>query len=241
MVHDLTPDTVKNYHNELWHTPKGKFLKDIIFGANDGIVTTVAFMIATIHAISDTTTLIWVVIIEVIAGALSMGAGAFMAKRTESLFFQNELNRETYEIEHSPQHEINEVKEFFEEYGFNPEERDMATNRIISDKKRWLRFMMKEEFGVHDTHFESGIQSGIVMTLSFLLGALPLVIPILFWGHVPEAVALLGMILLFTTGLLRYKFTNQKPFWAGIENVTLGIVIMAISELLGRYAHTLMN
>lgn len=237
----LTPEQVKNYHNELWHTPQGRFLRDLIFGANDGIVTTVAFIIATMHAVSDTTTLIWVTLIEVLAGALSMGAGAFMAQRSQTLFFKSEIDREKYEMEYAPNQEIQEVKEFFQGYGFTPEEQDIATKRITQDKDRWLRFMMKEEFSINESTFGSPMNSGLLTSCAFVIGAIPLVIPVLIWGHVPLIIATMGAFLLFGVGLSRYKFTNQKPLWAGLENLATGLLIMLISDTLSRLAMHAMN
>lgn len=144
-------------------------------------------------------------------------------------------------MEYAPQREIDEVKEFFQGYGFTSEEQNIATQRITQDKDRWLRFMMKEEFNINESTFGSPTHSGLLTACAFMIGAIPLVIPVLIWGHVPLTIATMGAILLFGVGLSRYKFTNQKPLWAGLENLAIGTAIMLISDTLSRLAMHMMS
>ena len=44
---------VKNYHEEDWHTPRGRAIREVIFGFNDGLITTLGFVAGVTGSIVD--------------------------------------------------------------------------------------------------------------------------------------------------------------------------------------------
>jgi len=43
----------RTHHAEAWHTPKGRAIREVIFGMNDGLVTTIGFLAGVTISISE--------------------------------------------------------------------------------------------------------------------------------------------------------------------------------------------
>ncbi|MCI0414138.1 VIT1/CCC1 transporter family protein, partial [bacterium] len=162
------PSLLKNYHGEEWHTPKGRAIREVIFGTNDGLITTLGFLGGVTGSISDKNVILLAVLAEIVAGAFSMASGAYISSKSQKEYFQKEIAREKREIEEDPEHEKHEIWEIYKERGFTDEEITILINRITSDKTLWLRFMLREELGLGEEASENPLRVGAIMGVSFL-------------------------------------------------------------------------
>src|SRR5437870_11899381 len=113
-------DPVKRFHDEAWHTPQGRLVREVIFGLNDGLISTVGFLAGVSATLGDLRTIALGGFAAAIAGAVAMGVGAFVSSKSQRAFFQAEIAREAWEIEHMPDHERQEIREIYQKLGFNP-------------------------------------------------------------------------------------------------------------------------
>jgi vacuolar iron transporter family protein len=65
-----------------WHATVQKYLADIIYGANDGIVTTLAIVSGVVGAALESHIILILGFANLIADGFSMGASNFLSKRT---------------------------------------------------------------------------------------------------------------------------------------------------------------
>ena len=65
------------------HPHRGDWLREIVFGLNDGLVTTLVFIMAVSEVAS--TRLLMVVLGEILAGGISMALGGYLSARTEEI------------------------------------------------------------------------------------------------------------------------------------------------------------
>src|SRR5947207_12377936 len=144
-------------HHEDWHAPQGRLIREIVFGANDGLVTLVGFVAGVTGALSTTRPIILASEALIVAGSVSMGIGAYLSSKAQREFFEHEIQRERWEIEQMPDMEMAEVREHYQSMGFAPEEVDMIVKRITSNPKLWLRFMMVEELGLVEKSFDNPV------------------------------------------------------------------------------------
>src|SRR2546428_9646537 len=87
-------------HNDEQHPHKGDWLREIVFGLNDGLVTTLVFIMA-VSEIAPTRLLL-VALGEVLAGGGSMALGGYLAGRTARQILDQRIATERYEIELRP-------------------------------------------------------------------------------------------------------------------------------------------
>src|SRR5947199_3480909 len=122
-------EPLKRFHDEAWHPPQGRLVREIIFGLNDGVISTVGFLAGVTATLGDVRTIALGGIAAAIAGAVAMGVGAFSSAKSQRAFFQAETAREAWEIEHMPEHERQEIREIYQRLGFNPYEREIMGRR----------------------------------------------------------------------------------------------------------------
>src|SRR4051812_48189959 len=114
-------EPLKRFHDEAWHTPQGRLVRELIFGLNDGVISTIGFLAGVTATLGDGHTIALAGIAAAIAGASAMGMGAFVSSKSQRAFFQAEIAREAWEIEHMPDHEREEIREIYARHGFTPD------------------------------------------------------------------------------------------------------------------------
>lgn len=235
-------DQFQRHHHEDWHTPKGRAIREIIFGMNDGLVTTIGFLAGVTGSISQGRYILLAGMAEVVAGAVSMGIGAYLATKSQQEFFDSEIEQEKWEIEKMPEKEAEEIRDIYGKMGFTPSEQDMIVNRVTSDKELLLRFMKREELGIIDEHRDDPVQVALTMGGSFFVGCLPPIIPYFFLGDPHSAIwvaILFSVVFLFLAGAAKTRLTKVKPLRSGLETMILGILASSVGYGLGWLAEKL--
>src|SRR2546429_171561 len=98
-------EPLKRFQDEAWHPPQGRLVREVIFGLNDGVISTIGFLAGVTATLSDVRTIALGGIAAAIAGAVAMGVGAFVSSKSQRAFFQAEIAREAWEIENMPEEE----------------------------------------------------------------------------------------------------------------------------------------
>ena len=224
------------YHDETWHTPRGRVIRELVFGANDGLVTTIGFLAGVTGALADRRTILIATGAEIVAGTISMAAGAYISTKSQRDFFETEIAREKWEMEHMPEMEKQEIRDIYTDLGFEPDEVEMIVRRVTSDKDLWLRFMMREELGIIQEQFDDPIRSGALMGGAFIVGALPPLIPYLLIPTVGRAFGvaiIVALVTLFAIGVGRTRVTKGGWMKSGLEIMILGSLAALIGYGLG--------
>ncbi|HEY2990581.1 MAG TPA: VIT1/CCC1 transporter family protein [Candidatus Binatia bacterium] len=224
------------YHHEDWHTPKGRAIREIIFGMNDGLVTTIGFLAGVTSSIAQGRYILLAGMAEIVAGAISMALGAYLATKSQREFFHSEIEQEKWEIDKMPEKEAQEIREIYGGMGFTRPEQEMIVNRVTSDKDILLRFMKREELGLFDEHLDDPLHVATTMGLSFIGGALPPILPYFFIGDPHQAIwvaVLLSVVFLFSVGVVKTRLTKAKPLRSALEMTILGVLACGIGYALG--------
>jgi hypothetical protein len=107
----------KQYHDakhtaesEEGHQTEGGFLKPVIFGGLDGILTSFAIVAGSAGGKLDPSVVLILGFSNIFADALSMGVGEFLSSKANSEWILSERRREEWELENYPEGEINESK-----------------------------------------------------------------------------------------------------------------------------------
>jgi len=220
---------------EKWH--KRTNVREIVFGFNDGSISILALLAGLTGGSFAQGHIIAAGVSGVVAGAISMGIGAYISSKSEIEHHRSEINREKIEIEQVPEVEKEEIRMLYQKKApFTNEEIDTIVDRITVDKKVWLDVMMKEELGLVEERFERPIKVGLIMLAAFLAGG---IIPILpyFFNQTPLNSLLISAILtysaLFIIGYWKTTFTDKNWIISGLEMVGIGIVAAVIPYLIG--------
>jgi len=210
------------------HPHEGDWLREIVFGLNDGLVTTLVFIMAVSQVAPAR--LLPVVIGEVLAGGISMALGGYLAARTTKQVLEKRIATERYEIEHEPEEERAELSAIYRNKGFSGPLLHHVVDHLTANQERWHRAMVHDELGVvADTHINPWLE-GVRVGLSFVVGGLIPAIPvILSLPHVQWWAFGLTVITAFVLGAIKSRYTHQSAIRAGLEF----LAIVAIGALAG--------
>lgn len=229
------------YLEEPWHSTRGRAIREIIFGSNDGLVTTLGFLVGIYGALQDRRIILIAGIAEAAAGAISMATGSYLSSKAEREYYEREMNREIREMREKPEQEREEVRRIYREKGFAGAELDTVVRRITSDPRVWLHCMMEEELGLIAEPAGAPLRGAVVIGVAFLLGALVPLLPYMLvtgwqalWVSIGCSVATL-----FTLGATKTSLTKTKWWAGGLEMLALGMIACAVGFLVGYFVGTL--
>ena len=209
------------------HPHRGDWLREIVFGLNDGLVTTLVFIMAVSEVAPAR--LLLVVLGEVLAGGVSMALGGYLSARTTKQILEHRIATERYEIEHEPEEERAELAAIYRNKGFSGPLLDRVVGHLTANRERWHRAMVHDELGVvEDTQINPWLE-GAQIGIAFVIGGLIPTLPVIF--SLPQArwwayglTALTALVL----GAIKARYTQQRALRAGLEFlvvVTLGTLV----------------
>lgn len=208
------------------HPHGGNWLREIVFGLNDGLVTTLVFIMA-ISGIASAH-LVIVVLGVVLAGGVSMALGGYLSARTEKEILDHRITTERYEIEHEPEEERAELHAIYHRKGFRGPLLDRVVGHLTADDDRWHQAMVHDELGMVEGKKINPWLQGLQVGLSFVVGGLIPTAPILlslpqvrWWAY--GLTALTALVL----GAVKARYTHKDSVGAGIEFlvvVTIGTI-----------------
>jgi len=215
------------------HIVLGKYLKDIVFGANDGIVTTFAVVAGVVGAELSATIVLIIGFASLLADGFSMATGNYLGIKSEKELYQKEVERERMEIKTIPDKERDEIRSILGEKGYEGENLEKAVSVISSNEEYWIDFMMHEELGLMSPSSKSPIKHAGVIFVSFVgAGFLPLVPYILGINNFTLS-AIFAAVALFTIGALRKFFSGKPWLTSGLEMLVIGGSAAVIAYFIG--------
>jgi VIT1/CCC1 family predicted Fe2+/Mn2+ transporter len=207
------------------HFTSSEFVRDVVIGMSDGLTVPFALAAGLSGAVASNTIIVTAGLAEVVAGAIAMGLGGYLAARTDAEHFASERAREEREIVEVPEIEEAEVAEVLREYGVADDLLTPIVNSICSDRKRWVDFMMRFELGLEEPDPRRARRSASTIALSYVAGGLVPLAPYFFLKSVNSA--LIGsiavtLIALFVFGYIKGRFTTSYPLRSAWQTVVVG-------------------
>ena len=224
-------------HRERWHKRGGGWLGDAIYGANDGLgaVFGIVSGVAGYTGASDSHFVLVSGLAGMLASALSMGSGAFLATKSQREIFEAEIGREKREIEEDPQEEQEELSLFYQLKGFTEEESNALAARMAEKPEQLLRTLAHEELGLSEESFPNPLVSAASATISTAIGAFIPIIPFFFMQGIAAviAAAIVSLIAHFLVGAAKTLVTGRSWFNSGMEMTIVGAIEAVITYVLG--------
>jgi VIT1/CCC1 family predicted Fe2+/Mn2+ transporter len=170
-----------------------------------------------------------------LASALSMGAGAYLASKSEREVYESEVSRERAEIEEDPNEELLELDLFYQLKGFSADEARSMAERIQEEPKQFLRTLVSEELGLSEENFPNPWRSMLSATVSTAIGGFIPIIPFFFTIGMPAVVAsfIVSTLAHFAVGASKALVTTRSWWASGTEMTIVGIIEAAITYGLG--------
>ena len=221
---------------EAWEIRGGGGVRDMIFGANDGLVSTLAFVAGVVGAITNPSIVLLSGVAELFAGTISMAVGSYQSSKSELEVLEREGQRKKVKKGKTPEEEREELIKFYEAEGFKRGEADAIVDRIAKEKEQPLQVEALEELGLAPEELGKPIKAGVLCGVSFGLAALvpilPFALPIGIWDAM-IASAIGTMATLFGVGAMKTIFSRRNWVRSGLEMMAIGASAAAITYLIG--------
>ncbi|HTW89823.1 MAG TPA: VIT1/CCC1 transporter family protein [Candidatus Binataceae bacterium] len=218
-------------HPEDERTVDSGGMRDVMLGLNDGLVASFAVTSGVAAAFAAPRIAVMAGMAEMLGGAISMAAAAFISSRSQVEIYESEIAREHDEITRWPEHERDEVRAIYRKKGFSGPLLDEIVAHITADPERWRDVMMREELGLHHEHLDVPHRSAVRVGLSYLLGAAIPVIPYTLLGS-PRAVtvsASVTILALFIVGAAKTLVTSRSWWRSGLESLAVGVAAAIVT------------
>jgi vacuolar iron transporter family protein len=218
-------------------------VREIILGANDGLVSTLAFVAGAAAAVADPDLILLATIVEVVAGSISMGFGAYVASRSRTELERRELAVERRHLKERPEEERAELQTYLAKHGLQADDVDEMVRILEDNEELYLSFMGGLELGVQ-MEPESPSRAGWSMAAAFALGSLPPALPFLFIDTPMVALAVsIGASLVFLVGigLWRSYIGATKKGRSVLEMILVGAIATAAGYFLGHLAASILG
>ena len=153
------------------------FVKSIVFGGHDGIVSTFAVVAASAGAGQDYKTVLIFGFANVLADGFSMGFGELVSGNAKRDYAISERKREEWEVQTDKDLEKIEMIEIYHQKGLSFEDACTVVDIISKDDKVFVDIMMLDELQLLIEDKWRPTKEGLVMFTSFVcFGMLPLLV-----------------------------------------------------------------
>jgi vacuolar iron transporter family protein len=208
-------------------------LRDSVYGAIDGTVTTFAIVAGVVGANLSTTIILVLGLANVLADGFSMAAANYSGTKAELDDALRLRQVEERHIRETPDGEREELRQILAAKGLDGAVLEAATDAISRNRKSWVDIMLVDEYGLApvDPHpmraalatFVAFVAAGLVPLLPFLLA----VGDAFAWSAVLTGGVFLGI------GALKSRW-SLAPWWrSGLETLAIGGTAAAIAYGVG--------
>ena len=221
---------------ELHGNRLGPWIHDIVYGGHDGIVTTFAVVAGTAGAGLPWQVVIILGMANLLADAVSMGAGSFLSIRAERDQYHRILKEELKEIDEDPEVEREEIREAYAAKGFTGKDLDRAVEIVTGNKNVWANTMMREEHGMIESKDEKALLHGLATFAGFVVFGIVPLLPYLISGAGSNnfPLAIIGTaIALLLIGVTRSIVTRERMYRGALEILLIGAVTASIAYGVG--------
>lgn len=220
-------------HSEGHYAHRVGWLRAMVLGANDGIISTAALLVGVAAADSSRDAILTAGTAGLVAGAVSMGLGEYVSVSSQRDTERSDIAKETWELEHLADHELEELTAIYQSKGLD---RDLAHQVAVRlTEHDALGTHLRDELGIEPGDLARPFQAAWSSCLSFSVGAaIPLVAAALAGASmriaVIIAVTLFALVCLGYTGARLGGAPRLRPI---ARVVVGGAVAMAVTMLVG--------
>ncbi|MDH6259101.1 VIT1/CCC1 transporter family protein [Bradyrhizobium sp. BR13661] len=201
----------------------------------DGLTVPFALAAGLSAAVTNTDVIVTAGLAEVVAGAIAMGLGGYLAARTDAEHYAAEEQREHHEIDRLREREIEEVEQIFREYGLQGEALNSVVGAIASNRQRWVDFMMRFELGLERPDPKRAPISAATIGGSYVVGGLIPLVPYMFTQNIGTAL----QISVAATGVALLCFGAVKGHFTGVNKIKSSLQTLLVGGLAAGAAYWL--
>jgi VIT1/CCC1 family predicted Fe2+/Mn2+ transporter len=219
-------------------------IREVVFGAQDGLVSTLAVVATVAGASGEAFPVVVAGIATALAGVFSMGVGEYIGSKSQREIFEAQIDNERDEVRERPGESEAEVAYMLAEEGLGEDEAARVAAVMARNPEVLLRTMVSRELGIQVEEQEgSPLQGALLMGTAFGIGAAVPVVPFLVLPidvALPVSVVLTGLVL-FGIGIVKSRWTKRSALRSGLEVLVLAAFAGIAGYLFGTILPSLLG
>ncbi|MDE1874257.1 MAG: VIT1/CCC1 transporter family protein [Candidatus Micrarchaeota archaeon] len=212
-------------------------LSNFILGCQDGLVNVLGIILGVSAATSEVRIIFVAALAALAAESISMGAVAYTSTIARRNHYLRELEREKMEMRTVPKTERREVRDIFSRWGYRGRALEDVTDRIVSNPKAWLEFMMAHELDLEPVGRGTAWRSAWVVGASAVVGSIVPLVPFFFTaGNIAlgtQVAVVVSGVALFAIGVYEAKTTVGSLWKSGVQLAVIGLVAGFAGYIIG--------
>jgi VIT1/CCC1 family predicted Fe2+/Mn2+ transporter len=214
----------------------GSWIGDAIYGVNDGLGAIFGIVSGVSGATAgDAKYVLLAGLSGMIASALSMGSGAYLAAKSEREIYFAEVAREREAIQMNGPEARELLALYYQVKGLPEEDAHHMVEHIASDPEQLLRVLAGERLGTSEEALANPLVSAGSGALSTAIGATIPIIPFFFMQGINAviAAAIISLAAHFAVGAAKSLITVRSWWSSGFEMTVVGALEGAVTYGIG--------
>jgi VIT1/CCC1 family predicted Fe2+/Mn2+ transporter len=214
----------------------GAWIGDAIYGVNDGLGAIFGIVSGVSGATAgDSKYVLLAGLSGMIASALSMGSGAYLAAKSEREIYHAEVAREREAIQMNGPEARELLALYYQVKGLPEADALNMVNHIANDPEQLLRALSSERLGSSEEALSNPLVSASSGALSTAIGASIPIIPFFFLSGIEAviAAAVISLAAHFAVGAAKSLITVRSWWSSGFEMTVVGAVEGAVTYGIG--------
>jgi len=214
----------------------GAWIGDAIYGVNDGLGAIFGIVSGVSGATAgDSKYVLLAGLSGMIASALSMGSGAYLAAKSEREIYEAEIEREREAIRMNGPEARELLSLYYQVKGLPDHDAQHVVDHIARDPEQMLRALSFERLGTSGDALSNPVVSASSGALSTAVGATIPIVPFFFMHGISAviAAAVISLAAHFAVGAAKSLITVRSWWSSGLEMTIVGAVEGAVTYGIG--------
>jgi VIT1/CCC1 family predicted Fe2+/Mn2+ transporter/rubrerythrin len=214
---------------------------DAIYGVNDGLGSIFGIVSGVSGATLGNAHFVLIAgLAGMVASALSMGSGAYLAAKSEREIYEAEFAREREAVEDNEPEAREVLSLTYQIRGLPEEDADRVVEHLARDKQEFIKALARDRLNMTEEGLSKPMVSAVSGAVSTAVGAFIPIVPFFFMAGIPAVIvaAIVSLVAHFVVGAAK-SLVTIRPWWSSGLEMTIvgageGIVTYVIGIGLGR-------
>jgi VIT1/CCC1 family predicted Fe2+/Mn2+ transporter len=216
-------------------TRASSFLRPVVFGANDGLVSNLALVMGVAGANPDPGIIVLAGVAGLLAGAFSMGVGEYISVQSQRELLDFQIAFQHKQLREAPEQEREILERIYRERGLSDQDARRIVASVFEDPEQAVRLLIFEEVGLDSRSIGSPLAAAFGSFVAFTAGAFIPLLPYLLTSGQPAFVGslVLSLIALALLGAGIAMLTRRSKWYGAVRQVLLGGIAAAVTYAVG--------
>jgi len=217
-------------------------IEEIIFGAEDGMVSTLGALTGVAAGTSNRFTVVLVGMIIVAVESISMGVGSYLSNKSSREVDKHLIEEERKEMIETPEFQKRELLNLYIKEGWPKSLAQKMSDVAAANKELFLKEVTFHELNIFSDKNNAPWQLGVLMFFSYIVGGMIPVLPYWLFNLPTSTYFSVGFTLLclFLLGVITTLFTKRNWWKAGLEMFSLATLAVIVGYFVGQLADGLL-